>query len=494
MQEKENHELEKRPLRKWLAEITPQARYSFFASLTLFAAVIIFVLATAIFEQIPGSLDMTEGRLYSLSPATDKLLKDVNLDIDVILVWQHEVEQQYGLTEMYSQVNNVLEQYVAKNKKIHYRVVDPVVNPELVLAYTQGQKEMGHGSIIVSSQNFSRLIPFETWAGFYGRQRVKLNVEGPVSNAILYVLNGKMPRIYYITGHGGVNPSELRHFTGQSFQDALVADNFQVLPLSLQKDHFPADADMLMILSPETDFSAVEMNQLQQFVDRGGCVWINMALTDRPLGRLDAFIAAYGLHAQGLIAEGSAERLLPNTEGNPLYFVAEVQPFSITKGLGNADNPVIVGRAMALLEEGDTPRYINLQPLLKTTDQAVLFNYSPKDKNLIRLKENTQLVPAFAVTFIKDEQDITKDARLFITSGDLDVITNFPASGQFYLQGLRWLGGNADSLNIPSHNLVSLPLRLSVSDFVIFSFVFVIALPALLLVAGFAVWSKRRRM
>lgn len=494
MQENKGEDKGNLPRKKWLAELTPQARHGFFACLTLIGAILVFVLFTLIFEQVPGGLDMTENKIYSLSDPTEKLLKNMTQDVEITLVWQKEVEQEYGLAEMFAQVDNVLQQYVQQGRNIHYKVVDPIVNPELVLAYTSGQAQLGHGSIIVATAAFSRVIPFELWVGYYGRERVKLNVEGPVSNAILYVLTGKMPKVYTVIGHNGQEPSLLKYFTGQTFQDALVADNFQVLAISLQREPIPADADMVVILSPQTDLSTTEIAELENFLARGGRIWVNLVLTEVRLSRLMDLLAKYGLYAEGLVAEGDEARLLPSTEANPLYFVTTTDPFPITQGLGTNANPVIMGQVMALLTNDESPRYVTLQPLLHTSDKAVLFGRNSTTKDLVRLKENEALNIAYAISVTRDEKDVAKDARLFISSGDLGVISNFPASAQFYIQGLRWLAANPDSLNIPSRNLVNLPLSLTVSDFVIFSFIFVIALPVLLLVAGFAMWNKRRRM
>ena len=471
-----------------------QARYGLFASLSFWGAVLVFVLCTLIFEHIPGSLDMTRARLYSLSEPTEKLLKQVHQDISITLVWQKEVEQQYNLSEMYAQVNNVLKQYAQKNRLITYRVVDPVVNPELVLAYTQGQSKLGQGSIIVAGANLQRVISFETWAGFYGRERVKLNVEGPISNAILYIITGKMPKIYSLSAHGETQPADLTQLTGQSFQDALIADNFDVQPLSLRTQNMPDDADVIMILSPKNEFGATEIRQLETYLQNGGRLWINFALTDYGLPRLREMLEGYGLSAQGMAAERNSKKLLPNMQNNPLYFEVNISPFEgITQGLKESGSPLVMGQAMGLLPTGQMNAYIRLHPLLKTSDQAVLFGRTT-DQQLIRLQEDREIALAYAITAQRNNKDMTKESRLLVTSGDLGVMASFPASGQFYLQGVQWLAGSSESLNIPSRNLSSLPLNISVSDFVIFSFVFVVALPALLLVAGFAVWNKRRRM
>ncbi len=478
----------------WKRPLTFQARYGFFASLAFWAAVLAFILCTLIFEHIPGRLDMTQARLYSLSIPTENLLKQIDQDISLTLVWQKEIEQQYNLSEMYAQVNNLLKQYAQKNRLITYRVVDPVVNPELVLSYTQGQSKLGQGSIIVAGTDLQRVISFETWAGFYGRKRVKLNVEGPVSNAILYIITGKMPKIYSLSAHGETDPTDLTQLIGQSFQDALIADNFAVQPLSLRTQSMPDDADVIMILSPQTEFSNAEIRQLEAYLENGGRLWVNLALTNSNLPRLHQLLRNYGLSAQGMAAERDAKKLLPNMQNNPLYFEVGINTFEgITQGLKESGSPLVMGQAMGLLPTGEIPAYIRLYPLLKTSDQAVLFGRT-KDQSLVRLRENREIHLAYAITAQKNNKDLLKESRLLVTSGDLAVMSSFPASAQFYLQGVQWLADSSESLNIPSRNLVSLPLNISISDFVIFSFVFVIALPALLLVAGFAVWNKRRRM
>ncbi|MGL4524083.1 MAG: Gldg family protein [Spirochaetia bacterium] len=472
---------------------TPQSRYGLLSTTIISLAFAAFILLVLIFEQLPGELDMTKTKLYTLSESSKAMLQTLDQKISISLVWQDAIEKEYGLDEIFLQVDNFLQRYQQLSHYIEYRVIDPIVYPDLLVGDVQNLPQMGHGSIIVANDNFQRLIPFESWAGFYGKKRVSFNVEPPVSHAILYVNTGKMPKIYTVSGHEETLMQALIESTGVDFGQSFLQANYQIEDLALNLKDIPKDADALIILAPKIDFSTNDIAQLSAYIEGGGRIWLHQVFTGKTQPNINRLLFDYGINVQGFVAEKNEDRLIPNMKANPLYFLAQPQTFEITKDFLGLGQFLVVGQAVGFQRANVHDLDLRIFPLLKSSDQGVVFDRNANGE-LVRIIENQEIELAYAITKQYGDVQAIPQTRIFLSTGDLNLMSSFPHISGFYLNGVNWLTQDVQTLNITSKSLSSMPLQISASQFVLLGFLFIMLIPILIFVAGFAVWKRRRLM
>ena len=96
----------------------------------IFLAVLIVI--NLVVAALPGrftQFDTTNNGRYTLSQTTEKFIKGVNRNVELIVVTHNATVD--------ATLQNFLERYTALNGKIKYRVVDPVADPTFLDNYTE---------------------------------------------------------------------------------------------------------------------------------------------------------------------------------------------------------------------------------------------------------------------------------------------------------------------------------------------------------------------
>lgn len=141
----------------------------------------ILVMIAYLSARFPVRLDMTEAKLFSLSPATVNMLK--RLDKPVHIVFFHD--------RMMRETTEIYEQMARKTDKVTVEFYDPMLNP---------------------AQARMRGVEFAGTAIFESEGR-KLTVNGPsetdIANGILRISQGVQQVVCFLEGHGEPDPFSL---------------------------------------------------------------------------------------------------------------------------------------------------------------------------------------------------------------------------------------------------------------------------------------------
>ena len=107
--------------------------------------------------------------------------------------------------------------------------------------------------------------------------------EEQFTSAILGVVNPKVPKIYFSTGHGEHDPDGMDADGYSQLKDALKRDNLDVEKTTLLSGAVPADCDLLVIAGPKAPFTDPEKAALKAYLDKGGraLVLLDPVLGDR---------------------------------------------------------------------------------------------------------------------------------------------------------------------------------------------------------------------
>ena len=201
------------------------------------------------------------------------------------------------------------------------------------------------------------------------RRAVALMMDEVVCGAITEAVEGELRHMYVVEGKGGVSRDDQTLL--ETIGTITNALNIQLSWLDIANtEKLPANAEGLIIVSPQTDFSEKEMDALREFWERDGRNAFFVALNptlDAKLPRLYRFLREQGIRP-------NSDRVLLRDRKRAYYDISAVFPkgLNCTKPFWNGTT-LVEGQCMSLtLEHGDenaaVMRRLTCYPLLMTTD------------------------------------------------------------------------------------------------------------------------------
>src|SRR5262249_11148966 len=146
--------------------------------------------------------DWTGSQMYSLSPKSRDVVRQLNKDVDVVMLMP-------AGANVYEPAKELLQRYAAASPRIHLQIVDPEKNAARAqqLAKTYNVTSAG---VVFSSGNDRRVVDSADMADMdYSRMQLG---QGPemtgfkgeqlFTSALLQLGEGRKPKILFTTGHG----------------------------------------------------------------------------------------------------------------------------------------------------------------------------------------------------------------------------------------------------------------------------------------------------
>ena len=470
-------------------------RFGGYAALATFIVIALVIVLNLLVDRIPATLDLTGEKLFTLAPQTEKILESLQEDINI-----------YGLFEAGKEpdfVDEILKKYARASRKIRLKYVDPYRNPGLLERYKTGDKEPGAGSLILAADkrfevlNQAELFTYSKPPGndpFGMHTAQSMKAEERLTGAILLLTGQKRPTVYVLQGHLEESlPFELK----QRLED----DNYKVKSLNLLTEgSVPADADVLLVLSPGTDLAAQETREIRDFlINRRKHAFFTLDIVAKDLVRtnLDSLLRGFGVTIQRvLIFEGDPQYHIPQL---PIGLVPEIKLHSITADLIVADLAVLFPQAQAITQPEVMRRSVDVEPLLLTSDKA-WGKLDLENLTFEPLPEDTAGPFTLAAAITDAGQTNQDEVRIVVTGSSfflypekaVGVPLQGPGNLDFMLNAISWLYGKEALISIRPKSLTRLPLRLTQQQFFLFSGISVILIPLLIFGAALGLWLRRR--
>ena len=131
-------------------------------------------------------------------------------------------------------------------------------------------------------------------------ERVTSDGEQELTNGLIKVIQGKQQKVYFVQGHGEHAPDASDRTGYSTIASALKNDNFETDTIVLaQQKSVPADASVLIVAGPKTDFFPGEIDMLKPYLAKGGKIMLLLDPPDRadsaPLTNLIALAKDWGI-------------------------------------------------------------------------------------------------------------------------------------------------------------------------------------------------------
>ncbi|WP_017295642.1 GldG family protein [Geminocystis herdmanii] len=211
---------------------------------------LLFILGLVNFLGLRYSLkfDLTENQLYTLSPQSQQLVKNLNQPMTVYVFDSPSNDFDRKL----------LKDYARKNNLFQYQFVDPQVSINLAQKFNVTRL----GDVYLESGDRKQLV--QTVSPQSRLSEVKL------TNAIAKIQQTSQPIIYILQGHGEPSIEAGQNSISQAVT-TLTDKGYIVYPLTLATSPLiPPDADVLIINNPEKELLQGEIKVIEKYLEDGG--------------------------------------------------------------------------------------------------------------------------------------------------------------------------------------------------------------------------------
>lgn len=303
------------------------------------ALVGILALVNVLSNRYSERLDLTQNKVYTLSPLSVQVLKELAQPVHVTSFYVAGDSSRQSLED-------VLKEYTRNSNQITYEFVDPQAQPGLAQKYNV---KFSGTSILESGGK---------------QQTVTGGDEGAITSALLKLVRTKPEIAYYLTGHGELDFAGTAQTDAAQAKTALEAQNYQMKPLNLAATgKVPADASLIVVAGPTSPLLAPEITALESYLDGGGKAIIFVDKRQRPI--LEPLAEHYGVQIGDGVVIDTALSLM----GDPLTpLISQYQASPVTKDLPQ----LLFQAATTVTPLANVPKDLQIQPLAMTSSESWL--------------------------------------------------------------------------------------------------------------------------
>ena len=456
----------------------------------LFIAVVIFI--NMIVTKADITADLTADKQYSITKDTVKFLKDVKDDIVIYYFAEPDKvdESVYKLVKEY------------ENNSKHVKVIkkDPVQYPTLLAKFTETteQTSVDNSVVVVMKDDESKFkyLPYAslmlTEIDYQTYQTVATGVdaEGQITSAINSLVSDISKKFYMVTGH-----NEAESFASD-IQDLFSKQNFTTESLTLlTSKSVPDDCDMLIMLSPQSDYLEEEVKIIEDYLDKGNPVLFLTGYINDSLPNLGKLLNKYGLKNNEKLVIDKDKSRTAATGSTIMYPI--VEEHDITDDFDNAYVAMDVATGFTKLEE--VPEGVTVTTLLKTSDRGYLVNdvSSLGSVNSTNSKKGEYILGAVATKDVGEDKKGTLIAYSASSTFDINtqIETAMYMNADLIMNSIYYACDidGAATISIPAKPIQDIRITMEGADVILCVMLTIIVVPVIILVMGFVVWMRRRR-
>ncbi len=440
---------------------------TYLSNLTIFTVVLILFIGY--FGQfIRYRIDFTSNDIYTLSDTTNNIINNAQdvINLDLYLSSNLPLELQSQVRD----VENILSDYVSYSAgKVILNTYNPDLDSEAeskaesngvsqirfqVSSTDSSSVSVGYFGLVVNYKDQKEILDFSSEAVFN-------NVEYEVSKRILKLTKEEKENIYFLSN----NVDTTRSGNYATF-NSLLTELFNVSDLEINDDTtLPEDMDVLVIASPNGEFSDAIVNKIREYFNNGGSVMLLsnpitiVDLEQSPTennGSLANLFEDYGVTINSNIVYDLESNNLVNVG----YLFPVNYPLWIIPDNINQNSAVLreVSRLSLLwASELSIDESKGAVSLIKTTQGSNVFNFSELNLSFDQqwTYKSSDSSKSIAASIERDNGGkaiIVGDAKFLSENFEL---VNQPDNLNFGLSSIEWLS-NAESVSsILSKNRVA---------------------------------------
>ncbi len=464
-----------------------QARYGTMSIVGILVAAGIVIAVNYLAARQNKRWDLTENQAFSLSEQSLKILQGLDAPVQFTV---------YDQETNFDRFRDRLDAYDYESDRVNVEYVDVDRQP----ARAKQAEIQAYGTVVISYKDRT--------------QRISGTEEQDITNALIKVVTGEEKKVYFTQGHGERDTAGSDRLGYSTIVAALVRDNFSVAGLVLaQQREVPADAKVVVIAGPQTDFLAPEMDALKRYVARGGKVLAMLDPTEagKPdLVSLRAFLKEWAIElGDDVVVDASGMGQLFGGDAS-VPVAASYPAHPITEGF-RVMTAFPLARSVKPVEGGAGGR--TAQPLVETSPQSwaetdlkgltsgkVEFNGDQGDRQgPIALGAAVSAPAAEAPappTGGNASPDAPKPESRVVTVGDSDFAANnaigIQGNQDLFLNSVNWLAQQENLIAIRPREAQDRRITLTADQQRRIMLLSLLVIPGLVFAGGVYTWWRRR--
>jgi ABC-type uncharacterized transport system involved in gliding motility auxiliary subunit len=435
--------------------------------------------------------DLTAAKQFSLSDQTKKVLQGLQKPIHIRV---------FDRSDGFPRFRERLAEYEYASKQVTVEYIDMEKKPTVANQY----KVQTPGTVIID---------------YDGRtERVSSDGEQELTNGVIKVLQGKQQKVYFVQGHGE-HPIDGSDRLGYStITSALKNDNFETEGLVLaQQKAVPAEASVLVVAGPKTDFFPAELDMVKTYLAKGGKILLMLDPPDRidspPLTNLIALSHDWDIEAgTNIVVDVSGMGQLLGTDVS-VPVAAKYESHPITERF-NLLTAYPLARSVNAIDGGVNGH--NAQNLVSTsknswaeTDIKRLIASGQVEREVDKGDKQGPVSLAAAVAAPATDApapagsdgsakpgDAPKPESRIVVFGDSDFVTNgylgIPGNRDLFLNTVNWLAQQENLISIRPRDPEDRRVALTADQAKLIFWLSILIIPGLILAAGVQTWWRRR--
>lgn len=275
---------------------TRHGSYSVGLTVIVIAIVIVFNMVIGQIPEAYRNIDVSSTKIYEISDTTTDMLDSLDKDVEMKVLGVKD--------EADDRIVTFLSRYASLSDHINLEWIDPVLHPSALTEY-----DTTENNVVVSCEETGKtttisfddiLVPDMYSYYYYGTlSYTSFDGEGQLTSAVNYVTSETEQMIYQTSGHGEASLST-------TVTDLMEKNNYSLSEVNLlMTTSIPEDCDLLLMYAPTTDLSEDEAAMLRTYLGEGGKVMILLGDTNASeLPNLEGILEEYGMQAaDGYIAD-----------------------------------------------------------------------------------------------------------------------------------------------------------------------------------------------
>jgi ABC-type uncharacterized transport system len=447
--------------------------------------------------------DLTRYRRYSLSAETLSYLRELSRPIHIVVTASGDTHD--------PEVLGLLREYAYATEA---NLAGQVTVEEIDI-YQDRRKSEKYGvdrAGIVLLRCGDRQLALTEDSMYRAENKVRKAFIGEqvVTAGILDVSNPDRKKIYFLVGHAELRPDDVDPDKGLSMvRDELRLRNYEVDTLELAAARkVPADAALLVCVSPLDAFSPFEQEQLRQYLSAGaGRLILFLAPSTKP-GLKDLLIDDWGVVVDDdYIFDLGQDNL--SEDGD--LIIRAFSPHPITQNLLDYKETLRLGFARSVRPLPGRPSGAGLTVVtLAATSTTAWGELDYRQRGFqqytpgVDLKGMPNMEPAnrLGIAVASERVAVRNDLPFSVPGGRIvvigsgDMISNArianAGSERLFLGAVNWAVGRDPTLNVPARPIDRFQLSLSAGDLAHMRYALMLALPGIAALLGIAVYWARR--
>lgn len=342
-----------------LTWIVLESRRQSLKKMIVYAAVVICLGGTIsyVFLKYTKVYDFTAEQLLTVSDETVQVVSDVDKPIDIYYMGKESTANATyrEFLNIYTNLNN--------NINVYYKNV--AADEEFRQKYLSTLNQVLEASIlVVSDERYIYLDSADyvktTQVSQYSTENY-LELEAQLTSAIYYVSADEISQLSIVSGHS----EELLNsdFTNMLYMNGYELDDLDLTTAdSSIQTIFPDDCKAAIINAPQKDYSKAEINELEDYLENGGNLFVILDPLNEELTNLYAFLKKYGLEVEsGVVIEREEGMYAYETL---YYLIPKLQDTVYTSEIYNKNLTILTMTSKGIIPGGSGNGYTSTDILL----------------------------------------------------------------------------------------------------------------------------------